>query len=191
MQGLKSSMKNKRPSPSFGFTITEVIIVLAVAALIMTVVFAAIPQLKRNQRDSERKNIALRLKTELESFQANKQGVYPFMQVAFSAKWCDTQSNFVSPYTNTCWDWYSTYINGQINIKDPGTGNNFGIAVNNATTYDYKNRSPWTPGEFFIVVGGQCNVGSVSGTPGTETSKKYALMTSLEKPGTWFCIDNR
>jgi type II secretory pathway component PulJ len=43
---------------STGFTIIEVVLVLAIAALIFLMVFVALPTLQRNQRDSERKTDA-------------------------------------------------------------------------------------------------------------------------------------
>lgn len=41
-----------------GFTIIEVVLVLAIAALIFLMVFIAVPALQANQRDTERKNDA-------------------------------------------------------------------------------------------------------------------------------------
>ena len=49
-------MNNVRKQKDEGFTIIEVVLVLAIAALIMLMVFIALPELQRNQRDTERKN---------------------------------------------------------------------------------------------------------------------------------------
>jgi len=46
------NFKSKRAE---GFTIIEVLIVLAIAGLIMLIVFLAVPALQRNSRDSQRK----------------------------------------------------------------------------------------------------------------------------------------
>ncbi|MBS7346174.1 MAG: type II secretion system protein, partial [Candidatus Sacchiramonaceae bacterium] len=40
----------------YGFTIIEVVLVLAIAGLIFLVVFIALPALQRNQRDTQREN---------------------------------------------------------------------------------------------------------------------------------------
>ncbi len=40
-----------------GFTIIEVVLVLAIAALIFLMVFIALPALQRNQRDTARKTV--------------------------------------------------------------------------------------------------------------------------------------
>ena len=44
-----------------GFTIIEVVLVLAIAGLIFLAVFLALPALQRNQRDTQRKNDMSRL----------------------------------------------------------------------------------------------------------------------------------
>lgn len=50
---LKNIQKTKDQK---GFTIIEVLIVLAIAGLILLIVFLAVPQLQRNSRDTQRKN---------------------------------------------------------------------------------------------------------------------------------------
>ena len=53
-----------------GFTIIEVVLVLAIAGLIFLMVFIALPTLQRNQRDTQRKNDLSRLKTALDSYKS-------------------------------------------------------------------------------------------------------------------------
>ncbi len=169
-----------------GFTVVEVMIVLAVASLILAIVFMAVPQLQRSQRNADRKNIALRLKAELEAFQANKQGVYPFGQVNNTIRDCKTSLTGSPP---TCYDWYSTYVLNKFNIKDPSTGVDVGIFYTNVIATP--TNSPWVAGKVFIVVGGYCNGTSVTGTAGSETSKQYAMLLALETQNNWSCTDNR
>jgi len=57
-----------------GFTIIEVMIVLAIAGLIMVVVLIAIPQLQRNQRNSARTADATRLGTSIQNWITNNNG---------------------------------------------------------------------------------------------------------------------
>ena len=57
-----------------GFTIIEVLIVLAIAALILLVVFLAIPGLQRSQRNSARKSDAGRIVTGLSNYVSNNNG---------------------------------------------------------------------------------------------------------------------
>lgn len=58
-----------------GFTIIEVLIVLAIAGLIMLIVFLAVPALQRNQRNSNRDSDASRVSTLVTECLANRNGV--------------------------------------------------------------------------------------------------------------------
>ena len=49
-------MRNKNTNKSSGFTIIEVLIVLAIAGLIMLIVFLAVPALQRNSHNTQRKS---------------------------------------------------------------------------------------------------------------------------------------
>ena len=60
-----------------GFTIIEVLIVLAIAALILLVVFLAVPNLQRSQRNNGRKAEAARFSTSVTDFVGNNQGALP------------------------------------------------------------------------------------------------------------------
>lgn len=58
-----------------GFTIIEVLIVLAIAGLIMLIVFLAVPALQRNQRNSARTNDASRVAAAVTECLANTNGM--------------------------------------------------------------------------------------------------------------------
>lgn len=60
-----------------GFTIIEVMIVLAIAGLILVVVLIAIPQLQRNQRNENRRSVMARVVTEINSYAGNNNGKIP------------------------------------------------------------------------------------------------------------------
>jgi prepilin-type N-terminal cleavage/methylation domain-containing protein len=59
-----------------GFTLIEVVIVLAIAALIMVVVFFAVQGAQRSQRNDARKNAASRVIAASSSFQGNNNGTF-------------------------------------------------------------------------------------------------------------------
>ena len=61
--------KNKR-----GFTIIEVVLVLAIAGLIFLMVFIALPALQRSQRDTQRRNDYSMLSTAVTSYISNNGG---------------------------------------------------------------------------------------------------------------------
>ena len=58
-----------------GFTIIEVLIVLAIAGVIMLVVFLAVPALQRNSRNTQRTNDASLITAAVNECLANKNGV--------------------------------------------------------------------------------------------------------------------
>lgn len=60
-----------------GFTIIEVVLVLAIAGLIFMMVFIALPALQRSQRDTQRSNDISRVQTALNQYQANNRGAIP------------------------------------------------------------------------------------------------------------------
>lgn len=62
---------------SQGFTIIEVMIVLAVAGLIMLIVFLAVPALQRNSRNTSRKNDASLLLAAFSEYSSNNNGQIP------------------------------------------------------------------------------------------------------------------
>jgi prepilin-type N-terminal cleavage/methylation domain-containing protein len=57
-----------------GFTIIEVVLVLAIASIIFLLVFLAVPALQASQRDTARKNDAARVVTALANFAGNNSG---------------------------------------------------------------------------------------------------------------------
>ncbi len=69
---LKNNIKK-----SSGFTIIEVLIVLAIAGLILLIVFLAVPALQRNSRNTQAKNAASSVLGAINEFQNNNNGQLP------------------------------------------------------------------------------------------------------------------
>jgi len=182
---MKNLVKSKRAE---GFTIIEVMIVLAIAGLIMVIVFIAVPQLQRSQRDNARQNIANRVKAELETYAGNNQGLYPFNNAACggadTGKWCD---------------FINRYITGKVKVADPSTGNDVvtttagvPVAYNTAPcTGTPTVPNPWVPGTFYTCYGSKCT-GEAFTNSGNATlnTRNYAVMIGLDRSGTWYCVDN-
>src|SRR6056297_3393327 len=85
-----------------GFTIIEVMIVLAIAGLILVVVLVAIPQLQRNQRNTARQATLARMVTEISNYAGNNNGQIP-----------EDQGELDS--------FYERYL-VEVNTEDPTTG---------------------------------------------------------------------
>lgn len=60
-----------------GFTIIEVLIVLAIAGLILLIVFLAVPALQRNSRNTQRKDDVSRVGSAVQEFVNNNNGTAP------------------------------------------------------------------------------------------------------------------
>ncbi|MCA9348586.1 prepilin-type N-terminal cleavage/methylation domain-containing protein [Candidatus Saccharibacteria bacterium] len=76
----RALQKNKE-----GFTIIEVMIVLAIAGLIILIVFLAVPALQRNSRNTQRRNDAARVSGLLSEYTTNNNGRLPANSAALQA----------------------------------------------------------------------------------------------------------
>ena len=71
------NIKRRTNSDKRGFTIIEVLIVLAIAGLILLIVFLAVPALQRNSRNNARKNDVARVGAAVNDYAANHDGTLP------------------------------------------------------------------------------------------------------------------
>jgi len=67
-------MKKQNNNSKEGFTIIEVVLVLAIAGLIFLMVFIALPALQRSQRDTQRRNDYSMLSSAITSYSTSNQG---------------------------------------------------------------------------------------------------------------------
>jgi len=70
-------LQNYKAKREEGFTIIEVLIVLAIAGLILVIVFLAVPNLQRSARNNSRKNDASRISTAASDYVSNSNGQLP------------------------------------------------------------------------------------------------------------------
>ena len=84
-----------------GFTIIEVVLVLAIAGLIFLMVFIALPALQRSQRNTRRRQDMARILSALNDYQANNNGQMP-CQTPFDGNRCLSETkqlpNFIERY---------------------------------------------------------------------------------------------
>ena len=69
--------KNQTKKQKTGFTIIEVVLVLAIAGLIFLMVFVALPALQRSQRDTQRRQDYADLAAAISSYMTNNGGDLP------------------------------------------------------------------------------------------------------------------
>lgn len=80
-------MNVQQISKQKGFTIIEVVLVLAIAGLIFLMVFIALPALQRNQRDTQRKNDLSRAQTAINNYQSNNRNALPSDWATFATQY--------------------------------------------------------------------------------------------------------
>jgi len=154
-----------------GFTIIEVVLVLAIAGLIFLMVFIALPALQRGQRDQQRKNDLSRVQTAINSYQSNNRNALP----PGSGTW----SEFITKYLA---------VGGDSFIDPSGATTSQGSST---TTYQFSEANvpdSFTEGQNTVYI----SKSSVCGTDGAITSagsSKIAARMKLEGGGV-ACVNN-
>ncbi|MGD8374054.1 MAG: type II secretion system protein [Candidatus Woesebacteria bacterium] len=147
-----------------GFTIIEVVLVLAIAALIFLIVFLALPALQRSQRDTARKNDVSRFISQLTNYQSNNQGAIPA-----NTGW----AGFVSSYMT---------VGGQ-SFADPQTGSyTLNVLASTATA------PTSTIGTVNIYPGGVCDSDLTNGVT-AGSARQVAIVMPVEQGG-FYCQNN-
>lgn len=148
-----------------GFTIIEVVLVLAIAGLIFLMVFIALPALQRNQRDTQRKNDLSRAQTAVNNYQSNNRGKLP---------------------ASNAWNTFATnYLRaGGDAFEDPTRGD----YVFNVT--DDRNNNPTYGNESAVInVHTNSTCDGEAAAPSGSNNRKIALRIALEGGGI-ACVNN-
>lgn len=145
-----------------GFTIIEVLIVLAIAGLIMLIVFLAIPALQRNQRNSARNSEASRISAAITECLSNRNG-----STATTGQGCGVPAN-IQYGTTQQFASLALYNGGALSTND-----------NNPTTAGTTTQAVYS-------FGAKCNT-TGSGMIADSNTRKFAVMYQLE-PNVFRCI---
>ena len=182
-----------------GFTIIEVVLVLAIAGLIFLMVFVALPALQRSQRDTARRNDLSRVDTSLVQYQTNNSTkvknlpdagtMAPQNTSAFPAS-CDTACSFVRNYMNS-----GTADNIDVNEFQDPDGTWYGMTIQDFdTTYTASGRFNYQTVAgtnamnhiIYVLTGAKCDGEEAI----HDTSRHFAILYRLEGAGT-YCIDDQ
>lgn len=158
-------MNVQTKNTSKGFTIIEVVLVLAIAGLIFLMVFIALPALQRSQRDQARKNDVTTVSSAVNSYTSNNRGSFP------SA------------------DDLEDYLGGAID------GGGYNELSDNTDTVTVVDTIPTTTEDATVTVVESARCGSVgpegSVTLEDGTARQYVVITRLESGNeTGFCLDS-
>lgn len=170
----------KQHNEQKGFTIIEVVLVLAIAALIFLVVFLAVPALQRSQRDTQRRTDLGRFQTAIVNYAGNHQGKIPLS----------------ADMTNA---WLHQYVraNGADRFEDPSgntsTGGTPATAQYNITTGTVVPSYTSANNSMYYRTGVICNAANTTTNYVTATGatpRSFAVLVPLES-GDVACQDNR
>lgn len=148
-----------------GFTIIEVVLVLAIAGLIFLMVFLALPALQRSQRDTQRRSDVGQFASQINQYQSNNSGSIPTVDATIGTAAAGNVSNFVNTYMT--------------NWKDPQTGATYVQIAQTATA---------TPGQWKYYTGRICD-GEAAVTTGAN-ARNFSIVMKLEGAGS-LCQDNK
>ncbi|MEI7689630.1 MAG: type II secretion system protein [Candidatus Saccharibacteria bacterium] len=158
---------------SKGFTIIEVVLVLAIAGLIFLMVFIALPALQKSQRDTQRKNDLSRIMVQLTNYASNNRGSIPSSLVTATLG----GKTFVEGYLGGD----TASIAGD-EYKDPATGTGYVFLPVDSS------QNKIVEGTVFYAQGGICGIdGAITG----GKARQYALLTKLENQSSLYCVDNQ
>ncbi|MBC7746828.1 type II secretion system protein [Pedobacter sp.] len=150
-----------------GFTIIEVVLVLAIAGLIFLVVFLAVPALQSSQRDQQRTSDLSRLQTSVENYRSNNKGTLPAFTVG-------ADNAFMEKYLRT----------GGESFNSP-SGDEYQFLAWTGTVPAYDDRNIVGTGNsnaIYIATGKKC--ATAEGTFATAGTRDYAVAIPLEGGGT-------
>jgi prepilin-type N-terminal cleavage/methylation domain-containing protein len=100
-----------------GFTIIEVVLVLAIAALIFLMIFVALPALQRGQANTARKNDASTVAAAVSTYRTNNSGTLP-STYAQLASYIDDLSQITIPSTGAIPDGAGSFADLEGNLDN-------------------------------------------------------------------------
>lgn len=175
-----------------GFTIIEVVLVLAIAGLIFLMVFIALPTLQRSQRDTQRRNDLARISTQISQYQTNNNGRLPAegkldpQDGNTTLPVCNNSSSTTSNAAACFVRNYMNSVNASENEFIDPDGWAYGLTIEVLT-----NGTQGTANTFdhmvYIYEHAKCN-GEVAEY--SSNARDYAIMYKLEGSGT-YCQDNQ
>ena len=189
----------KQQKVKSGFTIIEVVLVLAIAGLIFLMVFLALPNLQRSQRDTQRRDDLARLQTAITNYQSNNRGKLPGAGSTDPTQLKNKYNEFIENYLRVNGDTFDDpdgqpyYVGGvcvDFNKKSGncdnsdeldqtfGEGDNMGSETidNTQTNVHY----------IYVFQNATCDGETITASTGT---RKVAFLYKMEGGG-WYCGNN-
>ncbi len=176
-------LHNTKKQKTSGFTIIEIMIVLAIAGLIMLIVFLAVPALQRSSRNTSRKNDAASVLAGFSEYSDNNGGALPT-----NAIWATPNLTLCNIAGCTGTDAQSVvklgYYTGGVSAA-PAVG-----MVTIYKTYTAPPAQANAADELIIDTGGTCTSATAMGPSGS--TRQYAALFGIEASGgyVWQCTSS-
>ena len=188
--------KNQNQQARAGFTIIEVVLVLAIAGLIFLMVFVALPALQRSQRDTARRNDMSRVATALTQYQTNNNGALPGAGVCTVTGNAVGAAGYIKPNDDDTYKGKSAcvFIAQYMNSTNSGTnefvdpdGTYYGVTIESGPTGTGTKTIASLDHNVYIELKAKCD--GESAVP-SNNDRDYAILYKLEGAGT-YCADNQ
>ncbi len=166
-------MKKLDIKPKKGFTIIEVVLVLAIAALIFLMVFIALPNLQVSQRDTQRRDDLARFAAQITQYSSNNRGKVPHTGFSTEADQTNQWKAFLADYLNSNGDEFVDPDGNAYAVKYMGDSTKYTAAP----TFDH---------EIKVYGNAKCDGEKIVASTG---ERKVAFLYKLEGAGV-YCGNN-
>lgn len=198
-KSVKSTRKMSTAGELGGFTIIEVVLVLAIAGLIFLMVFLALPALQRSQRDTQRRSALGELTTAVTNYQTNNNGKLPnngkFDAVSSDAANIEYPGTWECPKKNSSNKAAQCFLVNYVNSVN-ATENEFidpdgwyyGITIQDmdADSFSLSGKEDFDKHMVYVIKGASCD--GETAVKSTN-ARDFVVMYKLEGSGT-YCQDN-
>ncbi len=184
-----------------GFTIIEVVLVLAIGGLIFLMVFVALPALQRSQRNTQRREDVDRVAAAIIDYQKHNSGKLPFHECGgydknFVPRYIDSSCVFQKQFSGSQ-DGYTTNTLGQLyydctnNFTDPD-GTTYVLGISHGASQG-SDRPYWTTsGEHThtILVASNTACGELENSIVYKEGRNNFIVAYWLECGSLYCVDN-
>ena len=190
---------------SKGFTIIEVVLVLAIAGLIFLMVFVALPNLQRSQRDTQREDDYGNLLAAMTSYIANNGGKLPIPGASDAMVGSELDAKMYLNSTGTDPNTYPYHIflsggtqvasgkyNDTANSKLPKKTDLLedGKVISGSFSSKKLTSTSTDGAVVFLIPHATCDDNGEPQSTKKGTDRKYAIFAQLEGSGGTYCTDN-
>ncbi len=176
-----------------GFTIIEVLIVIAIVGFLLVVILLVVPTLRTNQRNTDRKSMVNFVGSQLEEYAHNNSNTFPDSPWQF----CDFITGYLSERAPGLGSCSPSFVGAKQCVLVDGTI--YDICYHDRSTSSHAYNGPYD--EISIQTSHKCNNDPatssdppgypITGVGDDDTNvKRYVVWTRLERSNAVYCLNN-